>query len=539
VTAHFDAPGMLLPDLLDSQARWQGEKTALICDEARRSWREFGAAVRRVAGALRASGVAPGERVVVLMSNGLEMVEAMFGTLRAGACVVPLNPSVPDPAIAAMVKDSGATAVITVPAHAGRFDRAALPGVRLWVCVDAAIRSADATRSTAGPHSPEAHWTDFAAWRDACDPDIADAVAMEPIDPDAPCNIIYSSGTTGLPKGIVHSHARRLEWARGLAVALRYRGGAVAIVPIGLYSNISWISLLCTFLVGGTVVIEREFDAIDIFASITKHRVSHASLVPVIVQRMLESPALAEADLGSMRAIMCCGSPLALPLKQRALTDFQCDFIELYGLTEGVITTLEPEEAPPRLASVGKPLPGTEIRILGEGDQEVSVGESGEIVSRGYITMLGYHNRADANAESTWIDEHGRRWLRTGDVGRIDAEGYLYVVDRKKDMIISGGQNIYPADIEAVLATHGDIAEAAVIGVPSAKWGETPLAIVVARTGAATDPRQAENLLSWVNGRVGRQQRLAGVRFVDALPRNPNGKILKRELRRTHGDALA
>ena len=475
MTAHFDAPGMLLPDLLDAQAHWQGDKPALICGDARRSWREFGAAVHRVAGALRASGVARGDRVVVLMSNGLEMVEAMFGTLRAGACVVPLNPSVPDAAIAAMVKDSGATAVITVPAHADRFDVGSLTAVKVWVCTEAA-RLPQADR-----------WVDFALWRDACDPDLAAAVAAQAIDPEAPCNIIYSSGTTGLPKGIVHSHRRRIEWARGLAVALRYRGGAVAIVPIGLYSNISWISLLCSFLAGGTVVIERDFDAVEIFASIARHKASHASLVPVIVQRMLESPALAGADLSSMEAIMCCGSPLALPLKQRALSDFQCDFIELYGLTEGVITTLEPEEAAPRLASVGKPLPGTEIRILGEEDREVKVGESGEIVARGYITMLGYHNRPDANAEATWLDAQGQRWLRTGDIGRIDAEGYLYVVDRKKDMIISGGQNIYPADIEAVLVTHGDVAEAAVIEHPPDDPARRLLELHEARGGLHED----------------------------------------------------
>lgn len=525
--AHFDAPGMLLPDLLDAQGRWQGERTALICGDERLSWQDLAARVRRVAGALRRADVAPGARVIVLMSNGLEMVEAMFGVLRAGACVVPLNPSVPDTAIAAMVTDSGATAVITVPAHAHRFDRGSLSAVNLWVCTEAAAQP------TNGP------WTDYASWREACEPAFAQAVAAQPIDPEAPCNIIYSSGTTGLPKGIVHSHRRRIEWARGLAVALRYQGGAVAIIPIGLYSNISWISLLCSVLVGGTVVIEREFDAIGIFASIARHQATHASLVPVIVQRMLESPALDGADLRSLRAIMCCGSPLALPLKARALKDFGCDFIELYGLTEGVITTLEPEAAAQRLASVGKPLPGTDLRILDEADREAAVGESGEIVARGYITMLGYHNRPDANAESTWIDAQHRRWLRTGDIGRIDAEGYLYVVDRKKDMIISGGQNIYPADIEAVLVTHGAVAEAAVIGVPSTHWGETPLAVVVARPGVAADTAQAATLLAWVNNRVGRQQRLAGVRFVDALPRNPNGKILKRELRRLHADASA
>jgi acyl-CoA synthetase (AMP-forming)/AMP-acid ligase II len=243
---------------------------------------------------------------------------------------------------------------------------------------------------------------------------------------------------------------------------------------------------------------------------------------------------------------MCCGSPLALELKRRALTELGGQFIELYGLTEGLITTLAPEDAVERPASVGKPLPGTDIRLIGDDDREVPAGVAGEIVGRGQITMAGYWNRPDADAECTWIDADGRRWLRTGDIGRLDDEGFLYLVDRKKDMIISGGQNIYPADIEAVLVTHPDVAEVAVIGVPSVRWGETPLAIVVPRSAPSALPagsapaadEAAARLRDWVNKRVGKQQRIAGVRFVASLPRNPNGKILKRELRRLYPDSL-
>jgi acyl-CoA synthetase (AMP-forming)/AMP-acid ligase II len=235
-----------------------------------------------------------------------------------------------------------------------------------------------------------------------------------------------------------------------------------------------------------------------------------------------------------MRSIMCCGSPLALELKQRALTELGGQFIELYGLTEGLITTLAPEDAVSRPTSVGKPVPGTDLRLVGDDDREVPTGVAGEIVGRGQITMAGYWNRPDADADCTWIDADGCRWLRTGDVGRLDEEGFLYLVDRKKDMIISGGQNIYPADIEAVLVTHPDVAEVAVIGVPSVRWGETPLAIVVPRSA----PTDAAQLRDWVNARVGKQQRIAGVRFTASLPRNPNGKILKRELRRLYPDSL-
>jgi acyl-CoA synthetase (AMP-forming)/AMP-acid ligase II len=199
-----------------------------------------------------------------------------------------------------------------------------------------------------------------------------------------------------------------------------------------------------------------------------------------------------------------------------------------------VITTLDPEDAAGREASVGRPLPGTLLRIIDDAGRELPVGEAGEIVSRGHITMTGYYNRPQASAESTWIDAADQRWLRTGDVGRVDAEGFLYIVDRKKDMIISGGQNIYPTDIETVILEHPVVSEVAVIGIPSDRWGETPFAVVVPRQAPAEPEILAHELRDWVNQRVGKQQRVAGLRFVDRLPRNPNGKILKRELRREY-----
>ncbi len=529
----FDAPPLLLPDLIDRQSRWLGDKTALVCADERRSWREFGAGVRRTASALRGAGVQPGDRIVVLMRNSLEMVEAMFGILRAGAVVVPLNVAVSDAAAHAMIADCGATVVIASADHAARLASQPQPAVRLWICVDAARAAAP------GASGAAISWRDYCAFRDAAP---AEAPAAG-IGPDSLCNIIYSSGTTGLPKGIVHSHRRRLDWARDLALALRYDSRAITLCPIGLYSNISWVGLLCTLMVGGTIVIEESFDVQRTFALVAREKITHSSMVPVQFQRLLESPAFAAADLRSLRSLMCCGSPLPLAMKQRALTEFGADFIELYGLTEGVITTLSPEDARLRPSSVGLPLPGTDIRLIDEAGQEVPVGEAGEIVGRGHIAMTGYYGRPDADAEATWIDPEGQQWLRTGDIGRLDAEGFLYLVDRRKDMIISGGQNIYPADIEAVLVTHPVVSEVAVIGVPSERWGETPLALVVpvrARVDAATAETltaTTEALRDWVNARVGRQQRVSAVHFVDSLPRNPNGKILKRELRKTYAAA--
>jgi acyl-CoA synthetase (AMP-forming)/AMP-acid ligase II len=204
----------------------------------------------------------------------------------------------------------------------------------------------------------------------------------------------------------------------------------------------------------------------------------------------------------------------------------------LYGLTEGPVTTLEPEDAEGRLSSVGKPLPGTDILILGDEDRPCPPNVPGEIVGRGRMLMAGYHGRPDANEEATWTDGQGHRWLRTGDIGKLDEQGFLYLVDRKKDLIISGGQNIYPADIEVVIAAHPAVAEVAVIGVDSTRWGETPLAVTVLRD---TNVDLGE-LKNWTNERVGKQQRIAGVVTVPELPRNPNGKVLKRELRKRFVD---
>jgi acyl-CoA synthetase (AMP-forming)/AMP-acid ligase II len=342
------------------------------------------------------------------------------------------------------------------------------------------------------------------------------------------CNIIYSSGTTGLPKGIVQSQQCRMCWATDMALALRYHSGAITVLSIGLFSNISWVAMLATVLVGGTMVIMPAFSAEGLLDTVEAHHVTHGAFAPVQLQRLLEAPGLATRRLNSLQAIMCCGSPLPPPIKRAARDALGCALIELYGLTEGIITTLAPEDFDRKLESVGKPMPGQQLEILTDDDQIASRGVAGEIVGCGRLVMDGYHNRPEATAEVTWVDASGKRWLRTGDIGRLDAEGFLTIVDRKKDMILSGGQNIFPADIEMVMREHPAVADVAVIGVPSARWGETPLAVVVLRVSAGGD---IDELVSWTNARVGKQQRIAAAVVRDALPRNPNGKVLKRELR--------
>ena len=500
----FDSHAPLLPGILSLHGKWKGNKPALICGDDVTSWRTFNDNTNRIANGLIAAGVSRGALVGVIMCNGCAMVETLVGIMKAGACSVPINLSVTDEALAAMLEDADVTAVCTTSDQSDRVRAfvANHPGT-LFIDGEADLEK---LKSGSPSHAP--------------------SVTIKPEDA---LNVIYSSGTTGMPKGILHTHQGRRDWAYDLSVALRYNGSAKTLFTIGLYSNISWVGMLCTLLAGGTMVVEKSFDAAAALAAIEQHRITNFAMVPIQLQRLLEVPGQDGFDLSSIQAIMSCGSPLHADLKAQLFKRLgQTSVIELFGLTEGIITTLEPEEADGRMASVGKPLIGTDIKIIGDDDQEAATGQPGEIVGVGRIVMPGYLNKPDATQEATWEAPDGRKWMRTGDVGMLDEDGYLYIVDRKKDMILSGGQNIYPQDIEAVLIAHDDVNDVAVIGVPSDKWGETPLAVVVFEDESNNT---VQDILAWANSKLGKQQRLAGLVTTESLPRNPNGKILKRELR--------
>lgn len=504
----FDEHTPLLPEIIAMHARWRGASPAIVAEDRRVDWATFDRSSNRVAHALIASGARHGDRVALLMSNCVEMLEIIVGTMKAGCVCVPLNTSVTDASAAAMLSDSGAAFVFATSDHVRRL----APSIDV---LHIEVGAATGTRSG---------WRCHSSW-------LANAHHDAPARPIAAsdlCNIIYSSGTTGEPKGIVHTHATRLLWAYDLSLALRYHGGARTLVVTGLYSNISWAAMLCTFLNGGTLVLRAAFDVIDTLATVARERVTHTAMVPVQYRRILDDPALKKTDCSSLQAMMCVGSPLPVAVKARLFETFPCGVIEVYGSTEGIITFLAPEEATGRLASVGKPLPGLDLRILDASDQPLGPGHSGEVVGRSRFVTLGYWKKPDATASAMWTDDDGNTWLRTGDIGRLDEEGYLYIVDRKKDLILSGGQNIYPADIESELILHPEVVECAVIGVPNEIWGESPLAFVVLRDRANAT---GETMREWINARVGRQQRVAAVELRDALPRNPAGKVLKRELR--------
>jgi len=508
----------LLPDIFSLHGKWRRNKPALIAGGETLSWRDFTRRLNKVANGLANLGLAKGDRVVVLMSNGAPMAESLFGAMMGGFVSAPLNTSVTVDAIKNMIIDSGAKAIICTPDQASRIDamRSELPK--------------DAAKNCILAGAPRDNWIDYKTWRESQSPERPSVK----IEPDDYLNIIYSSGTTGQPKGIVHTHAGRRDWASDLAIALRYDSSARFLATIGLYSNITWVGMLCALLAGGTLLIAERFDAATLWGQLERDRITHLSMVPVMYERMMAVPANERFDVTYMRGMMSAGSPLREPVKAALFERFDCGIIELYGLTEGVITTLDPEDAAERLSSVGLPLLGTDLKILNDDDKECPVGTAGEIVSSGRIVMPEYLGRADATQEALWVDADGTHWLRTGDIGYLDEEGFLYIVDRKKDMILSGGQNIFPQDIEAVIVTHPDVEDVAVIGVKSTKWGETPLALIALKNGKGN----SDDIKTWTNEKLGKQQRIAGLEFIDEIPRNPNGKILKRELRKTYKDRV-
>jgi acyl-CoA synthetase (AMP-forming)/AMP-acid ligase II len=336
----------------------------------------------------------------------------------------------------------------------------------------------------------------------------------------------YSSGTTGTPKGIVHTH--RMRWTQIVAYATAGYANAVTMVATPLYSNTTLISLIPTLAYGGTAILLGKFDARQFLEVSERERVTHVMLVPVQYQRIMAVPDFDRFDLSSFQFKSCTSAPFAVDLKADVVRRWPGLLLEVYGMTEGggaclLYANLHPD----KLHTVGQPAPGNDIRIIDEAGKELGRGEIGEVVGRSGVMMAGYHGRPEASDAASWVDAAGNRYIRHGDLGRFDEDGFLTLLGRSKDMIITGGFNVYPPDIEAVLLEHPNVADAAVIGVPSAAWGETPHAYYVPR-GESIDPA---SIIEWVNNRVGKTQRLSSAEQIDELPRSAIGKILKRELR--------
>jgi len=488
-----------LSELIRCHAAERPDHLALVEGEKSLSYRELDRIADRVAAALQRDGFHKGDVAAICAAASLDYAAAFLGTLRAGGAVAPLSPSVTRETLQEMLADCGASHVFLDAAAAG------LLGIDL-----------------PDPHRLALEGSSFAAW---LAPEGATPADVE-IGPDDPFNIIYSSGTTGTPKGIVQPH--RLRWMQFFRLEIFSRE-AVTLVATPLYSNTTLVAFLPALASGGTVVLMPKFEAGAFLDLSERHRVTHTMLVPVQYRRIMERPGFGEHDLSSYVVKFATSAPFAAALKADVLARWPGGLVEFYGMTEGGGScVLIAHEHPDKLGTVGVPAPGHDIRLIDEDGREVPQGELGEVVGRSGAMMIGYHRQPEKTREAEWFSPEGLRYIRTGDIGRFDADGFLTLMDRKKDMIISGGFNIFPSDIEAELARHPDVLEAAVVGVPSEKWGETPVAFVVPKPGAAPD---AAALKAWVNGRLGKTQRVTHLRLTESLPRNPIGKVLKRELR--------
>jgi acyl-CoA synthetase (AMP-forming)/AMP-acid ligase II len=503
------APFRTISDLVHEHARARPAHAALVQGDDVLSYAALDALMDRIAATLQRDGIVPGDAIAICANSSPRYAAVFLGALRAGAAVAPLAASVTPESFASMLGDAQARLLF--------IDAAAL---------DALGASAPAVRCIAlGGNAPGESFDTWLA------PEGARPQPVE-VGAQAPFNIIYSSGTTGLPKGIVQSHGMRWSHvARG--ADYEYGPHGVTLLATPLYSNTTLVVFFPTIAFGGTVVLMAKFDAARYLALAQAHRVTHTMLVPVQYQRIMALPGFDAHDLSSYRFKFCTSAPFRAELKADVLKRWPGGLVEFYGMTEGGGTCiLVAHEHPDKLHTVGQPAQGHDIRLIDEAGREVEPGGTGEVVGHSAGMMIGYHRQPAKTREAEWFDASGKRFIRTGDVGRFDADGFLTLLDRRKDMIISGGFNIYPSDLEAVLRTHESVADVAVVGVPSSQWGETPIAFVVRRSAQPGIDEAA--LMQWMNERVGKTQRLARLQFIDELPRSAIGKVLKRELRDAH-----
>ena len=499
---------MNVGSMLSRHARYRPERLALVFEQERLSFAGLNARVNRLANALLRSGVRRGDKVASVLPNALELVELYWAAAKIGAAVAPLSPLLQKPALASLLRGSDSVFVLTTSAFAEP-----LLALRPELPAIPAARSVLADGEAEG-------FTSYARF-------VGEASDGEPPDAgvgrDDPCHVIFSSGTTGEPKGIVLTHGVRAHSAMAYALMTRMAPESITVHAGSLVFNGAILPLMAAMYAGSTFVVLRTPEPARVVETIAREKATHMLTVPSQLLAVMEAPGF-PGRLASMQAVGTVGAPFLLEHKQRFMAALPGRYFEIWGVTEGIGSFLAPEDAARKAASVGAPMAFTDLRILDEAGRELPAGGVGEIVGRSPLLMQGYYRRPDLTAEAV---RDG--WLRTGDLGFLDREGYLHLVDRKKDMIISGGVNVYPRDIEEVAAQHPDVSEVAVFGATDPKWGETPVCAVVARPGVVLDPAEVRD---WINARVGaKYQRVAAVAPLAELPRNVAGKTLKRALR--------
>jgi acyl-CoA synthetase (AMP-forming)/AMP-acid ligase II len=498
--------------LLSRHARYRPDHLALVVEDERLNYRRFNARVNRLANAWLAAGLSKGDKVATVLPNCLELMAAYWAGAKTGIVVVPGSTLLQRSGLEALLRDSETDMVIADVKFADALNaiRSNLPGIRS----DRFLLTGSSANTPHGFRSYEA----FTAGASEDEPPDAG------IDASDVYNIMYSSGTTGAPKGIVHTHFVRSMYCALFASAWRMTPESVVLHAGAIVFNGAMLDLMPWMFVGGTYILHRTFDAGAVIQDIKRERVTHVVMVPSQIIAILNHADLDPAAMESLEMIQNVGAPLHIEHKRRLNDLLPGRFYELYGLTEGFVTILDKHDAIRKVGSVGVPPPFFEMRILADQGRECPPGQVGEICGRGPILTPGYYKRPDLTANAI-VDG----WLHTGDAGYVDDEGYLFLVDRIKDMIISGGVNIYPKDIEEIVIQHPEVKDVAVFGARDDQWGETPVAAVVLTDGASLDP---DALVEWVNERVDAKfQRLSDAVILDEFPRNVAGKILKRELR--------
>ncbi|HEX2484718.1 MAG TPA: long-chain fatty acid--CoA ligase [Myxococcota bacterium] len=473
------------------------------------TYAELDRRANQLAHALAAQGVRPGDRVALLLPNGVEYVESYFALAKLGAVMVPLNWRLVPDELDFIVKDAGAAALV----YDADFDatvaalRTASSPLRLFV-------------RAGGRGAPADGSLDYDALRGAA--------ASTPLPceagPDDLLFIMYTSGTTGLPKGVMHTHGTMAAASTTINLTSDLRYGDRYLLVLPLFHVGALTPLTSGIHRGATLVMMRGFDPARIFPLIEAERITTGLAVPAMLNFMLAAGKPEAHDLGTLRWIMSGAAPVPPALIER-YAELGIEVHQVYGLTEscGPACLISPEAALAKVGSTGPAFFHTDVRVVDDTGRDVAPGAIGEVLVRGEHVMKGYWKRPDATAE---VLRDG--WLHTGDLATVDKEGCVYIQDRKKDMIISGGENVYPAEVEAVLARHPDVLECAVIGMPSARWGESAAAVVVLKQGCSV---AADDVIAFFHGKLARYKVPRVVEFVEQIPRNPTGKVLKRVLR--------
>ncbi|MGD9618948.1 MAG: long-chain-fatty-acid--CoA ligase [Mycolicibacterium sp.] len=493
-----------LADVVRARGADRPDATALVIGEQIITYGELDARTNRAAQAFAQAGIGFGDRVAFIERNSAEFFDVVLGLAKLGAVGVPVNWRLAAPEMRYIIEDSGARLVVV--------------GQDFYGHIESIEDDIDADVVAIGTHD---RWPCFADWVAAHDP-VDPSVLTGPEDL---VSLMYTSGTTGLPKGVMLCNANYRCKSVGVARPWRFTADSVslAVMPLFHIAGCGWA--FAGLWAGATTVVLRDVDPEAILAAVAGHRITNLLLVPAVIASLLDKPDPRPRGFPDLRVIVYGASPISDDVLVRGIERFGGVFTQVYGMTEttGSITQLdESDHVPYLLRSCGKPYPWVQLRIVGDDGVDVAPGTVGELWTRSEQNMLGYWNNPDATAATLTADG----WLRTGDAGCVDADGYVFLQDRIKDMIVSGGENVYPIEVENVLMTHPDVADVAVIGVPDEKWGEAVKALVVPAASL-----RAADLIEFARARLAGFKLPKTVDFVDSLPRTPSGKVLKRELR--------